>query len=132
MVFALAFCVFFSHPAVPITDSYYSLLMSESILTRHTVALDGYGVPHLKPFAMPGFGANGYPYQVTFARGRMLYAFPHGTPLLSVPLVAALNLCGLQIIDRQAFFRMPKSWPSGLSRHSWLVRSRAFSWPPGH
>src|SRR5580704_18420307 len=66
VLFLATFEIFFSHPVLPLTDSYYSLLLSQSILSRHTVALNSYSIPHVKPFSLPGFGANGYPYNVTF------------------------------------------------------------------
>jgi hypothetical protein len=98
------FLLFFSHHATLPSDSYFSLLVSQSILTHHTVVLNNYSIPHGKPYSQLAFGANGYPYHITFRHGEMLYAFPYGSSVLSVPFVGVLNLVGISILKPDGSF----------------------------
>jgi hypothetical protein len=52
-------------------------------------------MPRLGPFARSGYRANGYPYQIELSHGKVLYAYPAGTSMLSLPFVALMNLVGV-------------------------------------
>jgi hypothetical protein len=90
-VFAI-FAVFGPHD---MTDGKYSLLVSESLLRNHSFVINDRSIPQLQPFARPGYQANGYPYQMEVSRGDLLYAYPIGSSILSVPFVALMNLVGV-------------------------------------
>jgi len=71
------------------------MLTSESILKHHTLDLKRYGVPIPSPGSSPFHVSPNSPYQLMAIDGRVIYAYPHGTSLLSVPFVALMNVCGL-------------------------------------
>ncbi len=77
------------------TDGKYSMLVSENILYRHTFAFDEASMPRLAPFARPGYRENGYPYQIEVIDGKVLYGYPVGSSVLSLPLVALMNFAGI-------------------------------------
>lgn len=102
-LFSVTFSIFRSTQKIPITDSFYSLLLSESLLSHHTPVLNGYVVPHYRPFELPGILAGGYAYQLVLRRGKLLNMCPPGGPILSTPLVAALHHHGLAVATNGRF-----------------------------
>lgn len=89
------FAIFVASPVVYLSDSDYSMLTAESLLHHGTPDLSFYKIPHFEsdlPFnAIRGHHA----YQLQRANGHLLYGFPHGTPILSAPLVGLLGLFGI-------------------------------------
>ena len=107
-IFALCLVGFLASPGQRhLTDSEYSFLVSESILHHHTASLNGYTIPGLDPDSLPA-----HPnlltlrpfYQLVRINGKILYSYPPGTPMLSLPFVAALNLLGLRAADGAGVF----------------------------
>ena len=98
LLFLACYSVFALSKIVQMADSEYSMLLSETLLKHHTFDLKS-SIPHRAPFAMPGIVADGYPYQVSLNQGRLLYAFPYGTSILSIPFVAIVGLFGVSAID---------------------------------
>jgi hypothetical protein len=80
------------------TDSKYSMLLSENLLYHHTFVIAKSSVPHMPP-NYPGYHADGYPYQTEENRGRLLYGYPVGSSVLSIPFVAAMNAIGISAIS---------------------------------
>jgi len=99
IVFATTFVVFLVSPVHPLGDSHYSLLLSEQLLTRGSFKLDEHFKVPLDPRRYPGInGTRGpYPYQIETAGGHQYYYSP-GSPVLSVPFVAAMRAVGMSTI----------------------------------
>ncbi len=91
-----AFLVFIFSPIVQITDSKYSMLTAESLIQHHTFDLGAYTIPGFDP-ALPFNTTNRVnAYQLQMTNGhKVLYFFPLGTSVLSVPGVALMNLFGI-------------------------------------
>ncbi|MBV8135050.1 MAG: hypothetical protein JO121_05300 [Deltaproteobacteria bacterium] len=87
------------------SDPKYSMLLSESLLMRQTPALNNFSIPGLDPARLssaqsptPGHS------QLTRINGRIVYAYPWGTSVLSLPFVAALNALGLSAARRDGSY----------------------------
>ncbi len=92
-LFVLVFAAFYWSPAQQIWDSKYSMLLSQTILQRHSVDLK---FAQLGGFSSPGTVDL---YQTVAVNGRLLYYMPWGGSLLALPAVAALNASGISAID---------------------------------
>jgi len=105
-LFVITFAVFWISPVLNVGDSHYSMLLSESILSRHSVFLNEYSFPRDVAIttrdAPPVRGpALGYSYQLGIVHGHVMYVYPHGSSLLSLPFVAIANLLGLHAATAQ-------------------------------
>lgn len=89
------FAIFVSFGRHGMTDSKYSMLLTENLLHHRSFEFEGRSMPRLAPFARPGYQQNGYPYQIEETHGKVLYAYPVGSSVLSIPFVAALNFAGV-------------------------------------
>lgn len=100
LVFVTTFAVFLASPVRSVGDSFYSLLVSEQLLTRGSFTLDEYFKVPLDPQSYPGInGTRGpYPYQIETVGGHQYYYFPPGSSVLSVPFVAATRAVGVSTI----------------------------------
>jgi hypothetical protein len=102
-LFLLCFAVFFLSPVKDVKfDPRYSVLVSESILRHGTPALNGISIPGLDQLSLPAH-LNIHVmrpfYQLVRTKGHVLYDYPHGSSLLSLPLVALINAAGVSAID---------------------------------
>jgi hypothetical protein len=101
-IFSLCFVVFLFSQGLGPDDSQFAFLVSESILWHHTQALNGIVIPELDPQKLPTHwtmtASTPTFYQLERVNGKILYIYPPGTSILSLPFVAALNLCGLHAI----------------------------------
>jgi hypothetical protein len=96
IVFLFSLAVFLSAPVVEVSDSRYTALLSESLWRHGTPELDEYyKVPVPRPTRDPNRPGEANEYQLVVARGHVTYFFPHGTSILSIPLVAAINATGV-------------------------------------
>jgi hypothetical protein len=96
VLFLVSLAVFLVAPVIQVSDSRYSVLLSESLLHHRSAELDEYyqvPVPWLTGDASLPEDAN--EYQLVNARGHVTYFFGHGTSMLSIPIVAAMNLAGV-------------------------------------
>jgi hypothetical protein len=96
ILFLFSLAVFLSAPVIEVSDSRYTALLSESLWRHRTPELDEYykvPVPH--PSRDPNRPGEANEYQLVQARGHVTYFFPHGTSILSIPLVAAMNAAGV-------------------------------------
>jgi len=101
-LFLLTFAIFALSPVTDLHDSRYTILLSESILTRHTLNLKGYSIEGLDFEALPAepdLVLNGAFYQLIRIDGKLLYYYPHGSSILSLPLVAALRASGRSVVN---------------------------------
>jgi hypothetical protein len=96
----LAFWVFYLSPVQQVSDSQYSMLLSENIIRNHSTHLDAYsfqGViqapnPDTIGIAGPGHWAT---YPLARIRGHVMYIFPYGSSILALPFVAIANELGV-------------------------------------
>lgn len=97
-VFLAALAVFLLSPVRQVSDASYSLLVSESLLRHGTLALDAYVAAPLDPAVHPASSDGDLPYQLMKSGGRVYYAYPPGTSILSVPYVALSHLFGMSAV----------------------------------
>jgi hypothetical protein len=97
--------IFLLSPVLQVEDSRFSLLVSESLLHRHTFDLS----PNLPPFVTVMVTdqleilSNVQYYQLLRVNRTIVYAYPPGGSILSIPLVALLNLSGLSASSNHRF-----------------------------
>ena len=89
-VFLTTLAVFFFSPVRLITDSNYSMLLSENLLYHGRVELDE-NVPRYPPKPQAGWISNGHIYQIEPVDGHLYYYFPPTSSVLSLPFVALMN-----------------------------------------
>jgi len=95
-LFLFSLALFLCAPVVQVSDSRYTALLSECLLHHRSANLDEYfkvPVPWQTGDASRPDEAN--EYQLVNARGHVTYFFGHGSSMLSMPLVAALNAVGV-------------------------------------
>jgi hypothetical protein len=95
ILFVAIFAIFVVFGLHGMTDAKYSMLVSENLLHNHTFVMDERSMPRLEPFARPGYKGNGYPYQIEVSHGKVLYVYPVGTSILSLPFVIVMNIVGV-------------------------------------
>jgi hypothetical protein len=93
LLFSVAYAFYLS-PVHYLMDSEFSLLMDEALIHKGTPNLIDYQVPRGHGGA---FINDGYSYQLEIIRGRLLYTYPWGSSLLSLPAVAMFNADGIKI-----------------------------------
>jgi hypothetical protein len=89
------FAIFFASPVLQMNDSQYSMLTAESIIHNHTPDLSSYAIKNYQADLPFNTIAGKHAYQLTRTNGRLLYGFPHGTSLLSLPFVALMDIAGI-------------------------------------
>ena len=94
-VFTLSFLTFLLAPVHQVSDSKYSMLVTQSLIRHGSFKLNDYNIPRLEPNAAPGVTDKGYPYQLEVVNNSLLYCFPPGSSVLSVPFVGVMNLLGV-------------------------------------
>jgi len=101
-IFVIALLVFWFSPVHQLTDSNYSMLLSESLLKHGTFALDDYNIPRLPPHYHDNTYKNGEIYQLELVGPHFYYYFPPGSSVLSIPFVAVMNAFGISAanVDR--------------------------------
>lgn len=96
----LIFIIFIASPRINTGDSKYTMLLSEQLFLHQSFALDEYFWPNVDsrnyPEVPPG---KNLPRHIQRQAGHLYYVYPHGTSLLSVPLVAIMRLFGLSTIN---------------------------------
>ena len=100
LLFLFVGCIFYLSPVHYLSDSGFTLLMDEAIIHEWTPNMLGYKVPR-------GHGGvfvnDGYPWNIKIIKGRLLYVFPWGSPLLSLPAVAAFNAIGARVAPHHVY-----------------------------
>src|SRR5882762_8188331 len=106
-LFLISLTIFLVSPVVQVSDSRYTALLSECLLYHHTPALDVYSVPKPRD---PGWGSSPQDvnaYELENGRGgSTTYYFPHGSSILSIPLVAILNAIGVSAATPEGRFSL--------------------------
>jgi hypothetical protein len=103
LIFALMLMVFLLSPVRQVTDSGYSMLLTQSLLDHGTFRLDHYSLPRPEPERnKTTFKYNDY--RLEASGGHVYYYYPPGSSVLSAPFVALLNLFGLSAVgDENAY-----------------------------
>ncbi len=95
-LFLISLTIFLVSPVVQVSDSRYTALLSECLLHHQTALLDEfYKVPVPWETGDAGLPEEANEYQLVKARGHVTYFFGHGSSMLSIPLVAAMNAVGV-------------------------------------
>ncbi len=95
-LFLISLTIFLVSPVVQVSDSRYTALLSECLLHHRSSYLDEfYKVPVPWRTGDAGLAEEANEYQLVKARGHVTYFFGHGSSMLSMPLVAAMNAEGL-------------------------------------
>src|SRR5882724_8839306 len=101
LIFLTVLLVFWLSPVHQITDSHYSMLLSETLLKHRSFALDHFNLPRLEPNASTRdyYVMNGDIWQLELAGGHIYYYFPPGSSVLSLPAVAIANALGVSAVN---------------------------------
>src|SRR6266705_4122537 len=94
-IFAVALLVFWFSPVHQITDSNYSMLLSESLIKHRSFALDYYKIPRFSLRYHDNTFKNGEMYQLELVGPHLYYYLPPGSSILSLPYVAWMNAFGI-------------------------------------
>jgi hypothetical protein len=105
MLLLFVACAFYLSPVHYIADSSYSLLMDEALIHKWTPNMIAYQVPRGHGVA---FINDGYSYQIKIIKGRLLYVYPWGSSLLSLPAVLLFNADGFKIAPHRSGYKY--SW----------------------
>jgi len=102
-LFVSTYLVFCISPIVNTSDSMYSMVLSESILDSHTTHLNEYQFPEpiaqLRTSAPPIYDPrNPHSYQLGNVNGNVVYCYPNGSSILSVPFVALMNALAISAV----------------------------------
>ena len=100
------FLIFWFSPVHQVTDSNYSLLLSDSLITYSTFTLDQYAIPRHPPMAQDFAFKNGEMYQLEWVRGRLFYFFPPGSSILSAPFVGMMKFLGVSPVNPDGSYNL--------------------------
>jgi hypothetical protein len=106
LIFVSTFLIFWFSPVHQVTDSKYSMLLSDCLISQRTFALDACNVPILEPMEHAQYLTNGGIYQQEIVRGRVYYFFPVGSSVLSLPYVAIAKAFGVSPRNADGSFNM--------------------------
>ncbi|HMF56676.1 MAG TPA: hypothetical protein VK619_10055 [Pyrinomonadaceae bacterium] len=94
IIFIATLIIFWLSPVRVLTDSHYSMLVSENLLKYHTFEMDHYRLFHQEQTS-DGRPVNVFDYHLETVNGHTFYFLPTGTSVLSVPFVAIMNALGI-------------------------------------
>ena len=96
-IFITTLFIFWFSPVHQVTDSHYSVLLSEALLKHRSFALDHFNIPRLEPNASTRdyYVMNGNIWQLELVGDHIYYYFPSGSSVLSLPAVAIANALGI-------------------------------------
>ncbi len=98
-IFAFVLLVFLVSRVHQVTDSRYLMMVSDSLVHHRTFTLDAYNLPRYPPQWRGDYFSDGPIYQIEVAQGHLYHYMPPGTPVLSAPYVALLNLFGVSAVN---------------------------------
>jgi hypothetical protein len=94
-IFFVTLSIFWYSRVHQVTDSSYSMLLSESLIHHRSFDLDGYALPRGEPVWFGDYFKYGNIYQLEVVNGHIYYYFPPGSSILSIPFVAVMNSFGI-------------------------------------
>ncbi|HEY0004140.1 MAG TPA: hypothetical protein VGB17_04955 [Pyrinomonadaceae bacterium] len=95
LIFVAALLIFWLSPVHQLTDSNYSMLVSESLFKHGSFALDHYAIERRPPRYHDNTYKNGEMYQLELVGPHLYYYMPPGSSILSTPFVAVMNAFGI-------------------------------------
>ena len=104
LIFAVTLFIFWISPIYQVTDSQYSMLVSESLLHHGTFKLDPYTIPRGKPVKRPAYLMVESAWQLELVNDHIYYFYPPGSSLLSLPYVALMNAFGISAAHADGTF----------------------------
>lgn len=111
LLFLVLLAIYWKGALWSVSDSRYMVLLSETLLRDKTFALDAHVKPPLDPAEFPGPRHDGeLPYQLARINGRIVYSYPNGTAVLSLPVVWLCNLSGRSVIGPDGRYRPEVEW----------------------
>jgi hypothetical protein len=94
-IFTFTLLVFLFSRVHQVTDSRYSMLVSDSLIKHGSFTLDAYNLPRYAPEWRGYYFSDGPVYQIEVAGGHLYHHLPPGTPVLSAPYVGVLKMFGV-------------------------------------
>jgi hypothetical protein len=103
-LFVLTGLIFLLSHVLVMSDSNYSMLLSDSIILNHSTNLSAYQFPApiredtrcVPP--LPPIPFKSVTYQLARTNGSVEYCYPHGTSILSIPFVALMRMFGVSAL----------------------------------
>jgi hypothetical protein len=95
LLFTVTLVVYLISPNHQMSDSQYSMLLSQSLLQHQSFTLDEFKLPRHPPQPVDGYFANGSMYQLEVVDNHPYHHFPPGSPLLSLPYVGFMSAMGI-------------------------------------
>jgi hypothetical protein len=105
-IFAITLIIFLISRIHQASDSAYSMLVSHSLLTRGSIALEHYALPRYDSEWNGDHFKHGPIYQLERIDNHIYYHFPPGTSFLSVPFVAAFKLAGISTVNADGTYNL--------------------------
>jgi hypothetical protein len=105
-IFVLVFLVYWFSPVSQVTDSNYSMLLSQDLIEHRSFMLDHYAIPRLAPEFHYNTIMNGSIHQIELFDGHFYYYFPPGTSVLSIPFVAICKAFGLSAANPEGTYNL--------------------------
>jgi hypothetical protein len=95
LVFLISLTIYWFSPVHQVTDSNYSMLLTQGLIEHQSFALDRFNIPRLEPVYHDHTWKNGSIRQLELIGDHFYYYMPPGSSVLSVPYVALLNQFGV-------------------------------------
>jgi hypothetical protein len=105
-IFVIVFVVYWLSPVSQVTDSNYSMLLSQDLIEHRSFLLDHYSIPRLTPEFHYNTIMNGAIHQIELHDGHFYYYFPPGTSVLSVPFVGLAKLLGVSAANADGTYNL--------------------------
>ena len=106
LIFIAMFLVFWFSPVHQVTDSSYSMLVSQSLWQHRSFTLDEYAIPRNLQVSQDNALKNGEIYQLEVVNNHLYYFFPPGSSVLSVPFVFVMNQFGISAVKGDGTYNL--------------------------
>lgn len=95
LVFLASLVIFWFSPVHQVTDSNYSMLLSQGLIEHRSFALDHFNIPRNEPIYHDHTWKNGEIRQLELVGEHFYYYMPPGSSVLSIPYVGLANAFGV-------------------------------------
>ncbi len=106
LILVATFLIFWFSPVHQVTDSNYSLMLSQALLEKRSFTLENYAIPRHPPFPQDYAFKNGDIYQLEWVNDHLYYFFPPGSSILSVPFVATMKAFGISAVNADGSYNL--------------------------
>lgn len=107
-IFLIALVVYWCSPVTQVTDSNYSMLLSQDLIEHRSFLLDNYAIPRLTPEFHYNTIMNGAIHQIEVHDGHFYYYFPPGTSVLSIPFMLGAKVFGVSTTNADGTHNLEK------------------------